>query len=95
VVAEFAALVQAYGVSTVSGDRYAGEWPRERFLQHSITHQPAAQPKGDIYRGFLPLLNASQCELLDLPRLVSQLCALERRMVRGCRDSIDHPRGRA
>jgi hypothetical protein len=38
-------------------------------------------------------LNASQCDLLDLPRLVSQLCALERRTVRGGRDSIDHPPG--
>jgi hypothetical protein len=31
--------------------------------------------------------------LLDHPRLVAQLCALERRTARGGRDSIDHPPG--
>jgi hypothetical protein len=30
-------------------------------------------------------------ELLDLPRLIAQLCSLERRTARGGRDSIDHP----
>ena len=32
VVVEFVALLKQYGLSTVCGDRYAGEWPRERFL---------------------------------------------------------------
>jgi hypothetical protein len=31
VTAEFAALLQAYGVARVVGDRYVGEWQRERF----------------------------------------------------------------
>jgi hypothetical protein len=31
--------------------------------------------------------------LLDDPRLIDQLCALERRTARGGRDSIDHPPG--
>jgi hypothetical protein len=41
----------------------------------------------------LPLLNGGRIELLDNPRLISQLCALERRTARGGRDSIDHPPG--
>jgi len=41
----------------------------------------------------LPTLNAKRVELLDIPRLVSQLCSLERRTARGGRDSIDHPPG--
>ena len=32
-------------------------------------------------------------ELLDDPRLIAQLCSLERRTARGGRDSIDHPPG--
>jgi len=36
------------------------------------------------------LLNAGRVELLDHPRLISQLCSLERRTARGGRDSIDH-----
>jgi hypothetical protein len=31
--------------------------------------------------------------MLENPRLVSQLCSLERRTARGGRDSIDHPQG--
>jgi hypothetical protein len=41
----------------------------------------------------LPILNGGRAELLDHPRLVAQLCALERRTARGGRDSIDHPPG--
>jgi len=90
---EFAAVCKSYGVRRVTGDRYAGEWPRERFRAHGVDYEPAERPKSDLYRDFLPLLNARRAELLDLPRLASQLCALERRTARGGKDSIDHPPG--
>ncbi len=91
---EFAEVLRQYGLRTVEGDRYAGEWPRERFAVHGITYSPAAAPKSDIYRDLLPMLSAGRCELLDHPRLLSQLLGLERRTARGGRDSIDHaPRG--
>lgn len=77
----------------MSGDRYAGEWPRERFREHGIAYEPAAQTKSDLYRELLPLLNSRRCEFLDYPRLVNQICSLERRTARGGRDSIDHPAG--
>ena len=38
VVEEFAALLKSYGISRVTGDAYAGEWPRERFASHGITY---------------------------------------------------------
>ena len=91
VAREFAELLKLYGVRTVEGDRYGGEWPRERFRAHGITYTLASEPKSEIYRSALPLINAGRCELLDEPRLISQLCALERRTARGGRDSIDHP----
>jgi hypothetical protein len=47
----------------------------------------------DFYLAFLPLLNAGRVELLDSPRLVNQLAALERRRGRGGRDTIDHAPG--
>jgi hypothetical protein len=37
------------------------------------------------------LFNAGRAQLLDLKRLVNQLCSLERRTARGGRDVIDHP----
>ncbi|MDI3308520.1 MAG: hypothetical protein QJR07_15620 [Acetobacteraceae bacterium] len=93
VVQEFAALLDSYGIRSVEGDRYGGEWPRERFRAHGISYEPAEKPKSDIYRELLPVLNGRQCELLDLPRLSTQLCGLERRTARGGRDSIDHAPG--
>ena len=65
VVVEFSWLLKLYGVRKVTGDRYAGEWPRERFRLHGIEYEPADSPKGDLYRDFLPLLNSGRAELLD------------------------------
>jgi hypothetical protein len=93
VVDEFCTLLRQYGLRTVTGDRYAGEWPRERFRVHGVTYEPSERPKSDIYRDVLPLLNAGRVELLDAPRLAAQLCGLERRTARGGRDSIDHAPG--
>jgi hypothetical protein len=92
-VAEFAALLREYRVTNVTGDRYAGEWPREQFRHHGITYTPADRPKSDLYRDVLALLNSGQVELLDHPRLAAQFLGLERRTARGGRDSIDHAPG--
>ena len=39
------------------------------------------------------MINARRIELLDDPRLINQLCALERRTARSGRELIDHPPG--
>ena len=89
---EYCDLLKAYGVSTtVYGDRYAGEWPRERFRVMASATSPA-KPKCDIYRDLLPVLNSGRVELLDHPRLISQLCQLERH-AGGAKDSVKHPPG--
>ena len=90
VVSEFCALLKAYGIGSVRGDRYAGVWPRERFQTHGITYIVAAKPKSDIYRDLLPILNGRRVELLDHLKTVNQLLGLERQTARGGRDSIDH-----
>ena len=61
------AFFSRYGVTVVEGDRYAGEWPRERFSEHGIRYEPARKTKSDLYLEALPLLNSRQIELLDLP----------------------------
>jgi hypothetical protein len=93
VVAEFVGLLQRYRISTVVGDRYAGEWPREAFRKCGVQYEPASRAKSDLYRDFLPLINSQQVDLLDIPRGIAQLCSLERRTARGGRDSIDHAPG--
>jgi hypothetical protein len=93
VVAEFAETLKTYRLSSVVGDRYAGEWPRERFREHGIRYEPSEKTKSEIYAELLPLLNSAAVELLDQPRLTAQLLALDRRTARGGKDSIDHAPG--
>jgi len=92
-VEEFCKTLAAYRVTTVCGDRYAGEWPREQFSKRGVTYEPAAKPKSGLYRELLPLLNSRKAQLLDDKRLLAQLHSLERRTARGGRDSIDHGPG--
>lgn len=91
VVEEFAALLRTYGVGRVTGDRYAGEWPRQAFQKRGIEYGLSELPKSGLYIDLLPRLNANTIRLADNPRLVNQLAALERRTSRGGKDSIDHP----
>jgi hypothetical protein len=93
VVGEFAALLASYRITSISGDRYAGEWPKERFRDHGISYEPAQKPKSDLYRDLLPAVNSRKIDLLEHPRLLTQLVSLERRTARGGRDSIDHAPG--
>lgn len=91
VVTEFCALLKLYGLREVTGDRYAGEWPRERFRKEGIAYKLADRPRSDLYRDLLPILNSGRADLLDSDRLVHQIVSLERRVARGGRESIDHP----
>jgi hypothetical protein len=93
VVEDFARRLAPYHIATVVGDRYAGEWPREAFRRHGLSYEIADSPRSDLYRDLLPLITSQQAALLDHPRLVTQLCRLERRTGRGGRDQIDHPPG--
>lgn len=93
VVAGFAATLKTYGISRVSGDRYAGEWPREAFRRSGVAYAVAERSKSELYRELLPVLNSRKVELLDDRRLVAQLLGLERRTSWGGRDTIDHGPG--
>ena len=89
---EFAKTLKAYRTTIVRGDRYAGEWPRERFAAHGIDYQPSEMNRSDLYLSFLPLVNARRAALLDNQAMLTQLAQLERHTSRGGRDTVDHPR---
>ena len=93
VVDEFVTTLRKYRIIKITGDRYAGEWPREQFRKLGIAYEPAAKPKSDLYRDLLPVINSRRVDLLDHSRLVNQLISLERRTARGGRDFIDHAPG--
>jgi hypothetical protein len=95
VVIEIAEICRRYGVTSVIGDRYAGEWPRERIRLQRIEYQLADVTRSEAYLTMLPAINSGKVELLDNRRLISQLCALERRTARSGKDTVDHPSGSA
>jgi hypothetical protein len=93
VVSEFVETFKQYRISTIAGDRYAGEWPRERFSVHGITYRSAELNRSELYLAFLPVLNSGRLSLLDNQRMVAQFAGLERRTGRSGKDSVDHAPG--
>jgi hypothetical protein len=93
VVTEFAALFKSYRVTRITGDRYAGEWPREAFRKQGVTYDTSEKNRSELYLAFLPVLNSGRLDLIDSPRMVQQFVGLERRVVRSGKDSVDHAPG--
>jgi hypothetical protein len=90
---ELAAMFRSYKVTTVTADRYAGDWPKVQFKKHGINVKPTKLTKSEVYLELVPLINSERVELPNDKRLIAQLCGLERRTTRGGRDSIDHGPG--
>jgi hypothetical protein len=86
-------LLKTYRIDRVTGDRYAGEFPRELFRKRGIKYECSDLPKSDLFRDLLPLLNSGQIVLPRSDRLVNQITGLERRVSRAGKDSIDHGPG--
>ncbi|WP_245581917.1 hypothetical protein [Phyllobacterium phragmitis] len=89
-VASFSKVLKSYGLKTVTGDRYAGEWPRERFRQYGVTYEVSEMNKSEIYGAVVPAFNSGSVTLLDDDVTVDQFVGLERRTGRSGRDTIDH-----
>jgi hypothetical protein len=92
-VEELCGELARYRVQTVSGDKYAGEWPAEQFAKRDVSYKPSAMDASKLYRELLPRLNTKAIGLLDEKRSLGQLASLERRTGRAGRDIVDHPRG--
>ena len=75
----------------MTGDRYAGEFPRELFRKHGIAYDLAKQTKSELFRDLLPLLNSGRIVLPRNDRLQGQIVGLERRTSAVGRDTISHP----
>jgi hypothetical protein len=91
--AELAGFFRGYGVTTIEGDRYGGEWPRESFSRHGVRYDVADRDRSALYLELLPAIMSRRAQLLDNARLVSQLASLERRAGPFAKDRVDHPPG--
>lgn len=91
VVKEFASLLRSYHCSSVTGDRYAGEWVRTAFERQGITYWHSELNKSELYLEAVPLFTTGAVDLLDYQPLLVELQQLERRTGRSGKDSVDHP----
>lgn len=90
VVAEIAALLKGYRITTITGDRYAAQWVVTAFAKHGIRYIASDLDRSEVYLGFLPLITAGQARLIDHPRSIAQFAALERRTFPTGKDRVDH-----
>ena len=93
IVAEYAQVLSRYGIKAVTGDRYAGRWPRDEFLKHGVRYDVSELDRSALYLEMLAAMNSGRVELPPDDALARQLTALERRASRSGRDAIDHPPG--
>jgi hypothetical protein len=93
VTAEFAEIMLKYGITTAISDRVGLGWVSKAFSDRGITLFYSSKTKSEIYLAALPLLGNGSVQLLDHPRLKSQILNLERRVARGGHESVDHPAG--
>lgn len=93
VAAEYAVLAKEYGVRTVVGDAFAGEWTSRAFRAAGVEYKRADMPKSGLYlEGVAPFMRGI-VSIPDLPVLTRELRLLERRTSRSGRDAVDHPQG--
>jgi hypothetical protein len=93
VISEFCDLMRAYRIATVVSDKWAPGFTREAFARHGIVHQPSPKTTSELYSEFLPKCNSGEVSLLDVPRVLSQFIALERKTGQTGKDNISHPQG--
>ena len=93
VIAEFAQVLRGYGVSEVTGDRYAAEFNTSMFAACGINYRNSDRDRSAIYQDAGPLFNSGRVRLLDNRKLVSQFAGLERKPGALGKDRIDHGPG--
>jgi hypothetical protein len=93
-ISTFAHLLKSYRIYSVEGDAFGGEFAREPLRKHNVSYSVCKKPKSQLYvEHLLPWLNSGRVDLLDHPRSIAQICALECHTARAGKDRIDHPPG--
>jgi hypothetical protein len=91
VIADCAAVLKPYRIRTITGDAYAGEFPREQFRKHGIQYELSEKNRSQLYLDLIPAVNSRRVELPDIRPLIEELRRLERKQGRSGKDTVDHP----
>lgn len=93
VIREIMMICKQYNVYEITQDRHAIGWISADLEPHEIRVDPSDKTKSEIYEYFTVLMNKDEVELLDHPRLKSQIVGLQRILKSGGLVKIDHYRG--
>jgi hypothetical protein len=91
VVKQYSDLFKSYGLNSVVGDNYGGEWPKSEFSRQGISYELAENTKSELYLALVPTICSRKIELLESEKLKTEFRRLERRTNRSGKESIDHP----
>lgn len=89
----FCSILKLYKVSSVTGDRFAGNWCSGAFRENGIYYKESKLNKNELYLDFQALVKMYKVLLLDNDKCSMQLQRLERRTRSGGVDVVDHPPG--
>jgi hypothetical protein len=85
-------LCKSYRIYKIVGDAWAGELARVPVRKAGIGYDLSEKSASELYVDpFLPMLNAGKIDLPKHDRAVTQICQLERSIVRSGREQITHP----
>ena len=90
---EFAEFFKSYGITRVASDHWAGDFPREQFRKRGVIVDQSEKFKADIYVSALSWLSSRRVELYNVPRMIAQLCDLERKPGTTGKEAVNHPPG--
>lgn len=88
---DYAALAKQYGVSTLIGDAYSGEWLAQAVADAGGSYETSKLNKSALYLESLQMFARGAVSLPDMPILIRELRLLERRVHRSGKDAVDHP----
>ena len=86
-----AATLKCFDLNSTMSDAYAVGWVTSELAKHGIRLEPSPLSRTELYSETLSLFSSGRARLLDNKRLVSQYCSLERRLLPGSKERIDHP----
>lgn len=104
IIEEVVDHLKSYNLDRLTGDHYAGDWPKDMFAVRKVHYQTAEYNRSELYIEFLPLVRAG---LVDLPsnmpgpggvnlahKMKMQFTSLERITSGAGKDRVDHPKGK-
>jgi len=93
VIEQKAEVLKRYNLRRVTCDKWGSGLAASIYQRNGVTAMQNAKPKSELYLDFMHLLSARRPLLLDEPTQVKELCALQRKVAWGGKESVDHPRG--